>query len=238
MRLVGFIAGQESPRASDLVLTFDELQRLMDSWKLDRLLKVFSETASFTIPSGQDTFTVGPTGDLVMETPMNIVNAWSFNGSQDIPIGVMADTELWRSWRDQNAMVSYPKYFRYAYSEPNATIQIYPKCNQPINFQFGYDVNPTIPQTLGDTVTVQPGWMNALVYNLASAIILPLNIPINEQVERIEARAAEYRAKIKRHNIVPTPRAIIDPSLQRGRYSSAGTRWGYNVNADQFNGIS
>ena len=241
MRTVGYIGGKELPTPEDMQLGLDELQQIMDSWKLESLLSVYDGTASFTTQPNQNIITIGPTvtNDIVMdERPTEILGAWVTNSSnQQIPISEVRDVEYWRSFRDMNSSTTYPKYFCLFPSYPDATIELYQKSSQAFTFNMAYRVMPVIPTLISDVLNYSQGWIYALRYNLASNLSLPLGVPLGAATEMIDARALESRARIKRARLHPTPRAIIDAALGMGRYSSGGRRNGYNVNGDSYNGV-
>ena len=241
MRIVGYIASKETPTPEDLQLGLDELQQMMDSWKLESLLSEYDGTSSFTLQPNQTQITVGPNvlNNIVMaERPTEILGMWVTNASnQQVPVAECRDIEFWRSWRNSSMTTTYPTYFYFQPSYPDATLELYPQPSIQMTLNIAYRVTPIIPATLNDVMSYSPGWIQALKYNLASNIALPLAVPLGEATQMIDSKAQQAKARVKRARIHPTPRAVVDPSLGIGRYSSGGTRWGYNVNADQYNGI-
>ena len=241
MRTVGYIAAKETPTAEDMALGLEELQQMMDSWKLESLLSVYDATSSFSLPALQTTVTIGPdlANNIIMaERPTEILGMWVTNSSnQQIAIAEARDIEFWRSWRDDTVATTYPRFFYLQPSYPDATLELYPKSNLALTLHISYRVTPTIPALLSDTMNYSQGWLYALRYNLASNLAIPLGVPLGEATGMIDARAGESKTRIKRARLHPTPRAIIDPSLGVGRFSSGGRRVGYNVNGDSYQGI-
>lgn len=245
LRKTGYIAGNKTPSAADAQMALEQLQYLMDSWKLESLLDICSQEFTCLVQPGQQTVSLGPqagmfTADMTMdEPPTAIKGAYWTNNTNLVPLAEVKDVELWRSWRNNNISGEYPKYFWYNPSYPVAHIEFYPLPAQQMYFSVGASAWPSIPQTLDDYIEQPPAWISALMWNLASVVSVDLPIPSEgPQLSKIESMAAEAKARIKRARLRPTPRAIVDPSLLRGRYSSGGTRFGYNVSADSNPGIS
>ena len=62
-------------------------------------------------------------------------------------------------------------------------------------------------------------------------------MPLGEATGMIATIAAESKARVKRARIHATPRAIIDPSLSVGRYSSGSRHVGYDSSGDTYGGV-
>lgn len=240
--MCGYLAKNKTPNALDAQMAFDQLTYLMDSWKLERMLDVGSQTVTTLVQAGTHEITIGPSDALpvptiiVNERPELIINAFWTNGTMNVPIKQVQDTELWRSYRLSNLTSSYPLFFWYNSTFPTATIELYPSANQPLTLTLGIQVLPTIPTSLGDTIYLPPAWISALQWNLASLLIVPLALPDSTLNARIDAQAILATSRIKRQRRRPSPAAIVDPNLLFGRYSSGRTVRTFNISTDSYGG--
>ena len=244
LQICGYLPKNKTPNALDAQMAFDQLVYLMDSWKLERMLDVGSQTLSCVITPNTSEITIGPSDSLPLPMiicdprPSVIINAFWQSGTQDVPIKQIQDTELWRSYRLNTVSASYPTYFWYNSTFPVSKIELYPAVNQQLTFTIGTQVLPTIPGSLGDTISLPPAWISALQWNLASLLIVPLALPDSNLNARIDALAISATERIKRQRRRPSPGAIVDANLLNGRYSSGrGTRGTWNANADTYGGI-
>lgn len=240
LRKTGYLAGNATAKASDAQLGLEQLQYLMDSWRLDNLLDISSQEYSAPVAANQATVTIGPgvATDIAMdERPVFIKGAWWLSNTNMVPLAEVKDIELWRSWRNTNITQQYPKYFYYNPSWPVGSIELYPNPGEALTLNIGVEGYPDIPATLDDYIDNPPSWISALMWNLASVLAVDLPIPGGPALDRIDSMAVVTRDRIKRARMRPTPRSVMDLSLLRGRYSSGGTRFGYNVNADSNPGI-
>ena len=245
LRLTGYLAANKSANASDAQLALEELQGMMDSWRTENLLDVSSTVVSVEVAANQQTVTIGPatstfTPDIVVDMrPEEIISGFWIDPEQQnaVPMSEARDKELWRSWRDIKIQSTYPIYFMYDQNWPVATLTFYPLPAQAMTLNLGIETFTPIPQLLSDTMDLAPSWLQALKYNLASLLGMSLPLPDDNNIAKIDAMAAKTMARIKRARMRPQPRAVMDPTLLRGRYSSGGQRFGYNFNSDSYNGI-
>jgi len=201
---------------------FSELQGMMDQWRLEGWLTDNANgQVNFTLIPGQDTYFVGPTGpDIVTPIPpawieyMFVTDNLTGSGGvgRTFPISLCAPEEFWRAGRATNTTTPYSMYATYLTDFPTASIKFYPIPAIGIQCTVVYPEHIAIPNTLNDTLTLSPGFRNAMVYSLAN--ILTVAYP-TDATGQVATMAAKYMDRIKEARRKPNPSALLDPAVSQ-----------------------
>lgn len=227
----------------DADLALNELIALMDAWINEALLYEYKTESSCVLTPNQRIVQIGanllPANNVIVaERPQYIQNIWTVDASNTThPLQQVTSTEIWRTWHNDTIQASYPSNAEYVLSYPIGELHLYPLPSQPLTLKIGYDSKPVIPTDLNSVMTLQAGWYQALKYNLASNLLVPLAIPGGETTQLLQGKAEYYKQLLKSAKTRNKPRSIMDSCLLNGRYSSGRGAYGYSVNNDSYNGV-
>jgi len=183
------------------------LNRLMEKWSNARAFAYFADEVSLAL-TGQASFTVGPTGDVVDLRPISVESATAVLDNVTYPVSVY-NVQQWDSIPDKTTTGTIPQAIYYEGSMPNGTVKVYPVCTgSTIKIRILNVVNSFA--TLGTTLSMPPGYEEALIKNLAINIAPQYEIKDISPITIREAKSA--LAYIERTNTV-IPKLSLDSRL-------------------------
>jgi len=146
------------------------LQMLISSWSTRELLSFTTIVDQYSLIANKDSFTIGPLGDLVVETPESIANVYiSTSNNIDITLYPISQTEYYSIINKQYSSNSY-KYYYYQFGYPNGTFYMFPIPSTSgdiitISSYKNYTLDDSI--SIDSLITLPSPYLNALKYNLA-----------------------------------------------------------------------
>lgn len=196
MRLIGVVASGESPTAAEGTDGLIALNAMIDSWRNDRLM-VYALTDQALTLTAAASYTIGPTGGLVITRPVKIASAFVRDGDEDYPVEVIEKPE-WDAIGDKTTTGTYPTKIYYAPTVPDGTLYAYPRTSGTIYLTLWTPISTLA--AVGTTVTLPPGYEKALAFNLALELAPEYE---REPSAAVVAGAKESKAAIKRINSRP-----------------------------------
>jgi P22 tail accessory factor len=200
LRLIGAIATGETPSASEIEDGLTSLTNMIDSWSNEKLTVPQIIREEFNLVGGQQSYTLGATGNFVSTRPVKIESA-----AIEIQSSIAFERELdiidyaeWASLSDKSLQTSIPEKLYIEGSSPNSTLYFYPtpsEANKVVLYSRKQIASFT---SVNDSVILPPGYMRALVYNLAIEIAPEYGKEPSASVVMI---AREAKENIKRTNI-------------------------------------
>ncbi len=173
MSLIGVTEIDETPSASEMQLGLTTINILLDRWSTQRLLLRATTYLSFPLVIGQASYFIGLSGpDIVAPKPLKIYSAYyRMSGDVDEPIDVI-DRTTYDNLADKNIGTGPPEYICYYPGAAQQTTQtgqffVYLTPDQAYIMNLELDTYLTEFATIFDTVTFEPAYYEALVYNLA-----------------------------------------------------------------------
>ncbi len=228
LREIGVLGLQDSMGADVAGLVLTRFQNQLNAWQAEALtLFNFSRTV-YTLPSGTETRTIGPTGDITVEANPVFINGINYVVPGSNP-GV--ETAMGRMMPDQYQALtikqlsnSLPTQWFFNAGAVNGTLTFWPVINQDVDIAVYTYFGVGVPAGINDTVEGPPGYPEAFMYQLA----LRLCTPLYRQPPPLTVKmAAESLARIKRPNINP-PLLGVDQAI----VPTFGS--GYNVLNDSY----
>lgn len=218
------VVGQGKPlAAADASLALERMQLMLDAWQAMRLTIFQVSSGTWNLVQGQQDYTMGPGGDFNVDRPLwlegaNIVWPTAANPPPaEFPMGILTDGE-WQRIVVKNLQTNLPRSLWPEWTYPLLTIHVY-----PIPSLVGLQVKIWTPRPLESAVTlatvlsVPPGYLEAMVYNLASRLVTPFHrqMPASLPQNAIDSLAVVKRAN-KRIEV-----ALFDPGLlfRGGKYN-------------------
>ena len=188
----------EEPTDSDLDISLESLQGMVDSWSNDRLNIYTINPYYFEAVAGQQIFTLGPGGDWDIPRPMSIQQAvlrynaqvnnntnpptFTFpSNTADLPIAIANDAQ-WASIAVKQLSAVFPTILYDDGNYPLRNIYLYPiqNVNQVIGLWLWQPLDNFT--SLNDPIEFPPGYERAIVYNLAMELAPEFGKVLSEEV--------------------------------------------------------
>jgi hypothetical protein len=199
LRLLGKLAAGASPTSDESSDCLTALNAMQDSWRTEGLMCYALREESLTLANADSSYTIGPTdGDLTTTRPIAIHAAWIVEDDQSYPVKMITDFE-YAAITDKTTTADWPSRANYKASMPKGTLVVWPVPNATRTMKLLTQV-PLSALALSDTLSVPPGWEDALASNLALAMAPEFELEPSALVVKM---ARESKANIKRVNMRP-----------------------------------
>ena len=199
MKKLELLGSGVTPTADEAADALIILNQMLDSWRNDKLMCYAIQDQSITLAAAQTTRTMGPTGNLVTTRPVEIQTAYIVVGNQSYQVEIINEDEYARI-PDKTATAPYPNRIYYQPSMPDGTIYMYPVTSGASTLHVLTRTPVLAYAATTDTVTLPPGWEQAISFNLAVHMASDWGKPVPPKVEQI---AASSLRSIKRMNSKP-----------------------------------
>ena len=221
MRKTGEYAPGEPIAAQDANDALDVLNGFLDVLSNESFAVFNNNENVVTLTPGKQVYTVGMGGEINMQRPLRITNAYSrlttSNGAVDFQCDVK-DTAFYTSIGMKMQPGPWPKALYFNTGYPLAQLFFWPVPNQPLEFHFWTDM---LLQSvnLTDALNLPQGYYLWLQYALAENLCVEYGIPVPADIRRL---ASQYKKTIKRNNMNPTRDMAVDGAIAASGGSDAG----------------
>jgi hypothetical protein len=198
LRLIGSIAAGETPSASELSDALNSLNEMIASWSNDGYLIFSRHVEEFALTGGQQVYTIGSGGDFDTARPVRIiqVGAKESAGQTEIPIS-QYNVQEWSNIGLKSTQSTLPQGIYYNPSFPLGEISVWPVPSSAARLVL-YTAKPLAQiATADDVLSLPPGYLRALRYNLAVELADEYGKMVTQRIELI---AAESKAVLMRMN--------------------------------------
>lgn len=199
------IGNYQSATGVETADSLDTLNFIINSWKIEGLLNFASQVVEYVPTTGS--FTMGPTGDLVVARPPKITDAYCrINSGTGAPLDIVM-TQLNAQDYDSIALksmtMSITRYFYYEPTDPDGTMYIWPEPQpgQTTTIRMRYDQLLSEFDTADDEIQMPPGYKMAIVYALADQLCMQYGI----SNPAISMTAMTSKDTLKRNNVRSVP---------------------------------
>jgi len=199
-RLIGVYAIGEAPSADETADALSALNSMLASWSNEKLMVYAATVDSITCTPNDGVYTLGPTGDVITTRPQDIDPATSFvwNGIT-YPLAI-ATLDQYQSIKNKALNSTLPSIIRMEPTFPNATVYLYPVPSLAITLNVWSWKPLTGFTNATDTVSLPPGYEDAITYNLATILAPEHETQASPQVLKL---AAMTKKVLKRMNWEP-----------------------------------
>jgi hypothetical protein len=214
LRLINVLASGETPDASMQADSLEAMNAMLDAWRTESLMVYAMRTESLTL-TGASSYTIGASGDLNTTRPIKIEEAYWRSGDIDYPIQI-AQSLSYARIADKTTSGD-PDWLYYEPAYPLGTLFLH-----PIPTSGTLKLVTWVPLTsfiASDEVSLPPGYLEAITYQLAMRLAAEYGRPIPQEVAAIGSAA---KKDIKRMNF-RSP--IMKTGLVEGRR--------YDIRADR-----
>ena len=200
-RLIGVGHRGESVPADEINDASEALNLMIKAWQADGLQLWKREEASITLSNGTSTYTLGPTGSIVMQRPLRVLEAVRRDSSNtDVPLNKLSKNEYWglSNKSSQGVPVSY-------YYDPqldNGDFTIWQTPNAAIAAEYTIEIVYHLPFEDMDNPTddfdCPVEWLEAIKFGLALRLApeygvdLPAQYRLQKQFDDIYDKALTW----------------------------------------------
>jgi len=205
LKEIGTLAIGEVASAAEAQDCLRALNQLIQTWQTESLVVYAKNQQIFTYPTtGQQSYTIGPTGDFVTTRPVRIDAALNRDSNDnDYWFYVARDFSDYAQLITKKVSAQLQTVLYYDPTYPNGTIYLWPTpSDSTYRLVLWTWTSVTEFATLDDTISLPPGYERALRTNLAVEIVPRYGRPLNPTLAQM---AMDSKAQIKRTNVtIPT----------------------------------
>ncbi len=207
LRLIGAIAGGETPSSTEQADALEALNAMLDSWRTESLAvyALRDETLSLT---GAASYTIGTGGDLNTTRPVKIESAYERVSDTDYPVKI-ASAIAWYGLAAKSTTSDVAEWLYYEPSYPLGTLYLYPKATTGVLHLVTWV--PLTAFAAADSVALPPGYQDAITYHLALRLAPEYGRPVTPELAAL-ARAA--KDNVQRVNFRPP---LMSTGIEEGR---------------------
>jgi hypothetical protein len=199
LKKIGALAPGESLDAEEATDGLSELNRMLGSWSNSSLLVHSRVRESLSLTASDGSYTMGSSGDLNTTRPVAIEQAAISDGTAETPVRLLSLAE-WQSIGTKD-VDGLPDSLFDDGGYPLRTLRLYPRPGSSSYSLVLWSLKPlTSISTLDTSISLPPGYEDALVYNLA--LRLAPEYGKQASVELVQA-AIDSKADLKRANHRP-----------------------------------
>lgn len=231
LQRLGVYAPGESISSADIDQAFTTFNDMVD-WLSNQSLACYANAEqSFTLVPGDNSYPIGPTGQIVQARPLDILTndgaarIVDFQGN-NFPVDVV-DQFTWNRISSQVVTSQLPSVLFYDPQFPNGVINIWPIPSIAYTLYFDSRLTLSEASALNSTISLPAGYNLMLKCNLAKWLLPYFGAALSPQEkEEVRRDAKETLATIKRMN-TKVPLASFDKSLVKKGGSTP-----YNIYTD------
>jgi hypothetical protein len=174
---------------------------MLDAWRNDRLMCYALQEETLTLVNGDAAYNIGPSvsADLNTTRPVSIEAAWVVDSAISYEVMPMDEAE-YDAIPVKTTQSDWPNRFLYRASMPMGVITVYPVPNASRSMTLLTRVPLTAFSATTDTVSLPPGWEEAIATNGAIALAPEYQVGVPAEVAKM---ARESLKAIKRTNAQP-----------------------------------
>lgn len=219
---IGILDPSEVPSASEAADGLTALNQMLGSWSNESLIAYDRAHEKFTLTAGQQSRTIGPTGDFVTARPLEIeVAQIEYQNSSPLtefpPLKILT-REQWAGIAQKDIQSDVSTMLFYEPTFPNGTIYLYPVPSVANKLVLTTRKALTAISSLTTAISLPPGWDMAIQKNLALLLAPSYR---REPSQLLLMQAQESKAAIENTNATLNPRLMqCDVGVVRtGRYN-------------------
>lgn len=204
---IGAIAAGEALSADDGAYALSKFNRLIDNWNAERAAVYNVSFATYTLTPSLSPHTIGPTGTFVVDQrPVSVegANIILNNVSPTVKSPLhLRDDQWWLNQRVPGISTTLPTDLYYSPDWPNGSLWLWPIPT----VAYGLELETRVllaNVVLTDTVSLPPGYRDALTLTLAEDLATPYGRALPPALPALAMRA---RARIFANNDIP-PRLV------------------------------
>lgn len=208
-----------------LTLALDKANRIINNWNADHGAAYVEEFAGHTLTPNLNPHTIGSSGATftVTQRPVSIEIAnLNIGGSPAtrLPITIVNE-EQYAAITVRALTSTIPLYLYYAAGWPNGSIYLWPVPTAAYSLEL-WTRNVLSSLTAAGTVTLPPGYEDALILTVAEGLVGPLTLPMPSA---LPSQAAAARGRVWANNTMIPTLTTVDSGMPHGNPTSSAFNW-------------
>jgi hypothetical protein len=201
LRLIKVLAAGEVPKAEEQTEAFEALNSMINTWSAEGLMIFKVTPEEFTLTANDGSYTLGASGgDFTTSRPSEIIRASLKSGNSEYPVSII-NTQEYADIPDKTSTSTIPQKLYIDGGYPLLTLKLWP-VPSAANTLVLYSLKPlTAFSSVNDTVSLPPGFEEALKFNLAKRLAIEYGAALSAEADQI---ARDSLTVIKRKNSRPT----------------------------------
>lgn len=204
MRDIGALAIEETPTNAEAQLCFRKLNSMIETWTTESLLVYNIAPQTFAYVGGQQSYTMGTGGDFNATRPVTITQAKNRTNAGtvsevDYDIYVTDNAQEYADIVTKRIQTVLPTVLYYNNDYPLQRLYFWPAPSNttyaPVIWSWGLISSFA---TIGDSISLPPGYYRALQTNLCIEIAPSFGITISAE---LGVTAVDSKAQLKRINM-------------------------------------
>lgn len=210
LRIIGVLGEAETAdgtQATDALTTFNEL---LESWSIERLSVFCTRDQQFTWTAGNRIRTLGPSGNFVGVRPVQLDDATYYTyGGISYPL-LLVNEAQYNSIALKTSTSNMPMVLWANNEMPDIEMAIYPVPTADVEMHFISVLELTQPATLATTLSLPPGYLRALKFNLAIELAQEYGRALQVSTIRIADKAKRNLKAINNpRDVMSIPAALL-----------------------------
>ena len=212
---IGVLAAGETMGADDSGSLLRTLNRMVNAWKAERVYIYTLTRTTWTIVSGDGSYTVGSGGNVNVLRPVHIdgvsIIDTAITPNVEVPLDVMTD-QAWVNLRVKTQTATQPTSAYYNLTYPTATLELWPVPTSATLTGVLYAPQAAAEFTaITETVSLPPGYERMIVKNLALELCPSYGIEPSTVLQRQaqDALAVVLRSNKRRQEQLFDPGAAM-----------------------------
>lgn len=215
MKQLRVIGQGETATNEEMQDGLDTLNLMLDSWSLDRLYVFCEKQDILTMQAAKNAYTWGTGGDINTTRPIKLTSVYTLDGA-----GVSYPAHILKTAAeyDQIAVKGVPAYWpTHVFLDPTyplATLRLWP--TPSVTYSLYLRSYQQLQQfaTLTDSISLPPGYMEAILFNLAMSMAGSFGL---EPSSTVATKATVSAGRLKRSNIQFGKAVIESAGMNSGR---------------------
>ena len=204
VRLLGALPSGSSLGTNEMADALIAINAMLEAWRNDKLMCYALQEETLTLANGTASYTIGPSGSLNTTRPVTIEAAWILDNGVSYDVRRIEEAD-YDALAVKTTSGVWPDRFLYRPTMPTGSLIVYPVPNASRTMKLVTRVPVLAFSASSDTVTLPPGWENALAFNLAIDLAPEYSTTASQEVVD---RARIYKAAVKTINGRPLKRSM------------------------------
>jgi len=201
LRKLGVLDIEGVASASQLTNHSLVLNMILKAWQ-SKGMKLWT-VKEYAIPllSNTNVYTIGPTGTIIQNKPLKLIQAWLRNESVtpnvDLPMNIISRQEYNILSAKNSQGIANSVFLTPNNTDSTLKVWLSPDTNTATNYKLWIVVQEAISDVNSNVATDFPNeWMQSLVWNMAAELAMDYGIP-DQRMQLIAMQAAKYKEEME-----------------------------------------
>lgn len=196
LKLLGVITQGETPSSSEASDALAALNAMLDNWSTERLNVFFIQNFTGSVSNGTNSYNIATGATWNTPRPVRIEAANIILSNLTHPIEIISPAD-WAAIKEKGASASVPLKLYYDQAVPTGKVYLWPTPNASSTIDLWLYSALSQFADLTTSVDIAPGYLRAMIYNLAVEVASQFGAVVRPEVAQV---AAEAKAAIRMLN--------------------------------------